>query len=65
MLHQKFTNEYYQIGFLFGGLSFVATAWAYFFVPETKDRTLEELDGMFLKVGNSQCSRKCRFINIV
>lgn len=30
-----------NIGWLFGGIALVATVYAYFFVPETKDRSLE------------------------
>lgn len=36
-----------KVGFIFGGLSAAATAWSYFYVPELKDRTFDEIDHMF------------------
>ena len=36
-----------SIGWLFGGFSIVATAYAYFCVPEIMNRSLEELDELF------------------
>ncbi|KAF3407108.1 High-affinity glucose transporter ght1 [Talaromyces pinophilus] len=36
-----------NIGWLFGAISFVAAIYAYFFVPEIKNRSLEELDELF------------------
>jgi MFS transporter, SP family, sugar:H+ symporter len=38
-----------KIGFIWGGLSLVAAGWAFFFLPELKNRTLEELDELFQK----------------
>ncbi|KAG9311602.1 general substrate transporter [Chiua virens] len=37
------------VGFIFGGLAFLGTAWAYFFIPETRGRTVDELDVLYEK----------------
>ncbi|KAF8137075.1 general substrate transporter [Boletus edulis] len=37
------------VGFIFGGLAFAGTIWAYFFIPETKGRTVDELDLLYEK----------------
>lgn len=36
-----------KVGFIFGGLALIATAWSYFYVPELKGRTFDEIDRMF------------------
>lgn len=36
-----------RVGFVYGGCSFLALLWAFFFLPELKGRSLEELDEMF------------------
>ena len=36
-----------QTAFVFGGFAIVAVVWSYFFVPETKARTLAEIDEMY------------------
>jgi sugar porter (SP) family MFS transporter len=36
-----------KVGFIFGGLALFATAWSFFFVPELKGRTFDEIDRMF------------------
>lgn len=38
-----------KTAFFWGTLSLLTTIWAYFRIPETKDRTFEELDIMFDK----------------
>ena len=38
-----------KTAFFWGTLSLLTTIWAYFRLPETKDRTYEELDIMFDK----------------
>ncbi|KAK1621780.1 hypothetical protein BDP81DRAFT_400941 [Colletotrichum phormii] len=49
----NFVNPYVQaklggaVTFIYGGFSIVAVLWVFFFVPETKNRSLEELDEMF------------------
>lgn len=34
-------------GFFWGGTAFIVFVWAYFCLPESKDRTFEELDMLF------------------
>ena len=36
-----------KVGFVFGGLGAIGTAWAFMYVPELKGRTFEEIDRMF------------------
>ncbi|KAJ5758457.1 hypothetical protein N7520_005613 [Penicillium odoratum] len=36
-----------KVGFIFGGLSLIATMWSFFYVPELAGRTFEEIDRMF------------------
>ena len=36
-----------KLGFLFGGIALLCTLWCFFCLPETKDRTFEELDLLF------------------
>ncbi|KAK5992562.1 General alpha-glucoside permease-like protein [Cladobotryum mycophilum] len=36
-----------KVGFIFGGLAVIATVWSYFYVPELKGRTHDEIDFMF------------------
>ncbi|KAM0541014.1 hypothetical protein ACHAPJ_013414, partial [Fusarium lateritium] len=49
----NFVNPYVQreldgsITFIYGGFSIIASVWVLFMIPETKDRSLEELDEMF------------------
>lgn len=49
----NFVNPYVQkslggsVTFIYGGFSVLAIAWVFFMVPETKNRSLEELDEMF------------------
>jgi hypothetical protein len=38
----------------FGAITVVGCLWVYFFVPETKGRTLEEMDELFGEVGFAQ-----------
>ncbi|KIJ63752.1 hypothetical protein HYDPIDRAFT_133568 [Hydnomerulius pinastri MD-312] len=35
------------VGFIFGGIAFAGTLWAWYNIPETKDRTVDELDLLF------------------
>jgi len=36
-----------KVGFVFGGASLLATIWTYFYIPELKGRTFDEIDYMF------------------
>ncbi|KAH9939513.1 maltose permease [Amylocystis lapponica] len=36
-----------KVGFIFGGLAAVGTVWAYLYIPETKNRTVDEIDLLF------------------
>ena len=36
-----------KVGFIFGGLSAMASLWAFVYVPELKGRTFDEIDHMF------------------
>lgn len=36
-----------KVGFIFGGLSAIASVWAFIFVPELKGRRFDEIDYMF------------------
>lgn len=36
-----------KVGFIFGGLAAIASAWSFFYVPELKARTFDEIDRMF------------------
>ncbi|KAG7112557.1 General alpha-glucoside permease like protein [Verticillium longisporum] len=42
-------TESAKIGFVFGAFMFIFAILAYFFVPETRRRTYEELDELFMK----------------
>ena len=42
-----------KLGFIFGGCTILGTIWVFLELPETKDRTLEQIDEMFLNVGLS------------
>lgn len=36
-----------KVGFIFGGLGALGAAWAWFYIPELKGRTLDEIDALF------------------
>lgn len=38
-----------KVGFIFGGLCFPCIAFSWYFIPETRNRSYEELDEMFAK----------------
>ncbi|KAL2839000.1 general substrate transporter [Aspergillus pseudoustus] len=38
---------HFGVGWVFGSVSVVALLWTFFFLPETKGRTLEQLDAVF------------------
>jgi len=43
-----------KLGFIFGPACVIIFLWIYFFVPETRGRTLEELDELFLNDVNAR-----------
>ena len=47
MLNPEAANWQGKTFFLYGGTCFLSMAWAYFRLPEMKDRTYEELDVLF------------------
>ncbi|KAH8601835.1 general substrate transporter [Bisporella sp. PMI_857] len=47
MINPDEANMRGKLGFFFGGLSAICFVWAWFRIPETKNRTYEELDIMF------------------
>ncbi|KAF1953348.1 general substrate transporter [Byssothecium circinans] len=48
LLSPLYINLGTKLGFIFGGCTILGTIWVFFELPETKDRTLEEIDEMFL-----------------
>ncbi|KAF2185327.1 maltose permease [Zopfia rhizophila CBS 207.26] len=36
-----------KVGFVFGGLAAIAAVWSYFYVPELKGKTFDEIDRLF------------------
>ncbi|KAF4124204.1 MFS transporter, SP family, solute carrier family 2 (facilitated glucose transporter), member 8 [Geosmithia morbida] len=54
-----------KIGFLFAGLSVFCVAYCYFFLPETKGRTFEELDIMFEKKISSRMFSRYQINGVV
>ncbi|RSH91961.1 hypothetical protein EHS25_009331 [Saitozyma podzolica] len=36
-----------KVGFIFGGLGLIGSVWAWVYIPETKYRTVDELDALF------------------
>lgn len=47
LLNAPYANLGAKVGYIFGSLSMAAMVWTYFFLPELKNRSLEELDAMF------------------
>jgi hypothetical protein len=50
LLSPDYANLGTKIGFIFGGISVFVFLGAIFIIPETKDRSLEEIDEMFMNV---------------
>jgi SP family sugar:H+ symporter-like MFS transporter len=49
-----------KVGFIFGGLTVLVWIGTMLYLPETKDRTLEEIDEMFLNVSSPLRVCDCR-----
>ncbi|KAF5373744.1 hypothetical protein D9758_000707 [Tetrapyrgos nigripes] len=47
LLNPPFANLQAKVGYIYGSIAAVAMIYAIFFVPETKGRSLEELDELF------------------
>ena len=47
MVPYLLSRVYANIDWVFGSLSFLGGIYVYFVVPETRNRSLEELDGLF------------------
>ncbi|KAM3511497.1 hypothetical protein MY11210_004855 [Beauveria gryllotalpidicola] len=48
LVSPQYANIGVKLGFIFGGCTVLGWLWVFLVVPETKDRTLEEIDEMFL-----------------
>ncbi|KAM3527413.1 hypothetical protein NHJ13051_002951 [Beauveria bassiana] len=48
LVNPQYANIGVKLGFIFGGCTILGWLWVGIDVPETKDRTLEEIDEMFL-----------------
>lgn len=47
MINPDQANMQGKLGYFFGGLGMLCLVWSYLRIPETKDRTFEELDILF------------------
>jgi len=56
LIGATYANLGTRVGFVFGGLTVLIMVVTYFYLPETKDRTLEELDEMFINVRSLACA---------
>ncbi len=50
LLSADYANLGGKVGFIFGGCQIIVLLYSIFYIPETKDRTLEEIDEMFMNV---------------
>jgi MFS family permease len=50
LIGASYANLGTRVGFIFGGLTVLVFIGVVIFLPETKDRTLEEIDEMFINV---------------
>jgi SP family sugar:H+ symporter-like MFS transporter len=53
LISPAYANLGTKVGFIFGGATIPVVIFCYFFLPETKGRSLEEIDEMFLNVSDS------------
>ena len=47
LLDPPYANLQSKVGFIYGSICFLALVWGFFFLPELKNRSLEELEEMF------------------
>lgn len=52
LISDSYANLGTKVGFIFGGCTILTVFWTIFSLPETKDRTLEQIDEMFLNVSS-------------
>ena len=52
LLSDSYANLGAKVGFIFGGCTVLTTIWTALYLPETKDRSLEQIDEMFLNVSH-------------
>ncbi|VUC26093.1 unnamed protein product [Clonostachys rosea] len=47
LINAKYANLGAKVGFIYGAINFIVVVLTYFFIPELKSRTLEEVDQLF------------------
>lgn len=47
LINEQYANLGAKVGFIYGSTNFLMVALTYFFIPELKGRTLEEVDQLF------------------
>ncbi|KAM0370034.1 hypothetical protein ACHAPY_010713 [Fusarium culmorum] len=47
LMNPGYANLGAKVGFIYGSFAYVACIWAFFYYPELKGRSLEEIDLMF------------------
>ncbi|KAF4995849.1 hypothetical protein FDECE_12663 [Fusarium decemcellulare] len=47
LINAKYANLGGKVGFIYGAINFIMVVLTYFFIPELKSRTLEEVDQLF------------------
>lgn len=57
LLSADYANLGTKVGFIFGGAQILVFFWTLFCLPEMKDRTLEQIDEMFLNVRHDSISK--------
>jgi MFS transporter, SP family, sugar:H+ symporter len=49
LLGPGYANLGAKVGFIYGSIGFTGCIWAFFYYPELKGRSLEEIDLMFIE----------------
>lgn len=47
LLKDKYAGLGSRVGFIYGSIAFLGVVWAYFYLPETAGRSLEELEELW------------------